>query len=63
MQEKRKVPFIGDKHKTSRLEGLYFNLLDGLAYDLEAMAPGARHEKRERGSSPFPNFSCNIPYL
>jgi hypothetical protein len=21
MQEKRKVPFIGDKHKTSRLEG------------------------------------------
>jgi len=33
---------IGDKHKTSRHGGLHFNLLDGLACDLEPIALGAR---------------------
>ncbi|KQL21740.1 hypothetical protein AN957_26435 [Cytobacillus solani] len=31
-----------DKHKTSRLKGCLFNLLDGWAYDLEGVAAGAR---------------------
>ncbi|MDQ0155908.1 hypothetical protein [Robertmurraya andreesenii] len=31
-----------DKHKTSWHGGLLFNLLDGLAYDLEGLGAGAR---------------------
>jgi hypothetical protein len=41
VQEKRRATFIGDQHKTSRLEGLFFNLLVGWAYDLEPMEPEA----------------------
>jgi hypothetical protein len=46
-KEKRKAPFIGDQHKTRRPDGSFFNLLDGLAYDLEPMVPDAGQGKAE----------------
>ncbi|WP_216629074.1 hypothetical protein, partial [Cytobacillus massiliigabonensis] len=37
----------GDKHKTDRLESLYFNFLAEMAYDLEPLATGAGQRKAE----------------
>jgi len=37
---------LGDKHRTSRPKGVFY-LLDGLACDLEQMAPGAEQFKKK----------------
>jgi hypothetical protein len=41
---------IGDQHKTGWLGGLLFNLPDRTNYDLEPMAPGARHEEKRKAT-------------
>jgi hypothetical protein len=46
---------MGDKHKTRRQKGVFY-LLNGLACDLEPMAPEARHRKLEAGFYTFFSF-------
>ncbi|OZI12372.1 hypothetical protein CEW92_07830 [Bacillaceae bacterium SAS-127] len=45
--EKRKALVHRRQAKDKSAERLLFNLLDGLAFDLEPIAPGARHRKAE----------------